>query len=117
VGTPPPRRARALTARARCRKPPSSVRCGCSSRRSCARSAGAPRGDGPGALTRAACSYEGQRDQLYSQQFNLDQTSFAVASMEDTKLQACPGLAPDKLRVLTGASARRCAGASHVASR
>lgn len=31
--------------------------------------------------------YEGQRDQLYSQQFNLDQTSFAVASMEDTKLQ------------------------------
>lgn len=28
--------------------------------------------------------YEGQRDQLYSQQFNLDQVSFAAESVKDT---------------------------------
>ena len=39
-------------------------------------------------------SYEGQRDQLYQQQFNVEQTSFAMASMEDTKLQARPLSAP-----------------------
>ena len=33
-------------------------------------------------------SYEGQRDQLYSQQFNIEQTSFTLQSMEDTRAQA-----------------------------
>ncbi|KAI3438934.1 hypothetical protein D9Q98_001348 [Chlorella vulgaris] len=28
--------------------------------------------------------YEGQRDQLYNQQFNVEQTSFAMTSMQDT---------------------------------
>lgn len=28
--------------------------------------------------------YEGQRDQLYNQQYNLEQTNFAVSSMQDS---------------------------------
>lgn len=30
--------------------------------------------------------YEGQRDQLMNQQFNIDQTSFAIASVKDTQV-------------------------------
>lgn len=49
---------------------------------------------------RPPASYEGQRDQLYSQQFNVEQTSFAMASVEDTKLQArtCAALSLRSLR-------------------
>lgn len=35
----------------------------------------------------SAPRYEQQRNQIYQQQFNVEQTSFALASMEDTKLQ------------------------------
>lgn len=35
----------------------------------------------------AVLRYEGQRDQLYQQQFNVEQTNFALASVQDTKVQ------------------------------
>lgn len=38
--------------------------------------------------TRARCRYEQQRDQVFQQQFNIEQTSFAVQSLKDTKTQA-----------------------------
>lgn len=36
--------------------------------------------------------YEGQRDQLYQQQFNVEQTNFALASVQDTKVQVRSGV-------------------------
>jgi charged multivesicular body protein 5 len=42
----------------------------------------------PLTLCRCGCfRYEGQRDQLYQQQFNVEQTNFALASVQDTKVQ------------------------------
>ena len=40
----------------------------------------------------AVLRYEGQRDQLYQQQFNVEQTNFALASVQDTKVQVRSGV-------------------------
>lgn len=36
--------------------------------------------------------YEGQRDQMAGQQFNIEQTSFAIDSIKDTATTVSPAL-------------------------
>ena len=52
--------------------------------------------------------YEQQRDQLSQQQFNVEQTSFALQSMQDTKMQA-RGCLPPPAR-----PGRACDGLAHT---
>ena len=68
----------------------SSVPCACCVKRRCAPAARVCRSVQPLQHSLAYHRYESQRDTLYSQQFNVEQTSFAMASVADTKIQARP---------------------------
>lgn len=66
----------------------SSGHCACCVRRRCAPAVRVRRSVQPHPHSLAFRRYESQRDTLYSQQFNVEQTSFAMASVADTKIQA-----------------------------
>lgn len=40
--------------------------------------------------------YEGQRDQMAGQQFNIEQTGFAIDSIKDTATTVSPGVPANK---------------------
>jgi hypothetical protein len=90
--TCPTRAGRGEAARAARAAPEEAVRASASTRTQHAhtRSPRGPNGnaDTPRRTSSPPASYESQRDQLYQQQFNVEQTSFTLASMQDTKMQA-----------------------------